>query len=125
MKKPSKLLKVFSIILIVFGALSLFSALISITMRSTMEQYYTALGQPTPTTMTYALLFIGSVVLLVSGILGVSYKSKQIVLIMGIIMAVYYVFNIIYTAVTAAFSPVSLISLICPILYLWGWYQSN
>lgn len=125
MKKPSKLLKVFSIILIVFGGISLFSAFVSITMRSTMEQYYTALGQPTPTTLTYVLLFVGSVVLLASGIIGVSYKSKQLVLIMGIILAVYYVFNIIYTAVTISFSPVSLISIVLPILYLWGWYQSN
>lgn len=125
MKKPSKLLKVFSIILIVFGGISLFSAFVSITMRSTMEQYYTALGQPTPTTLTYVLLFVGSVVLLASGIIGVSYKSKQLVLIMGIILAVYYVFNIIYTAVTISFSPISLISIVLPILYLWGWYQSN
>lgn len=125
MKKPSKLLKVFSIILIVFGGISLFSAFVSIAMRGTMDQYYAAMGQPTPTAVTYVLLFVIAVILLISGIIGVSYKSKQAVLIMGIILAVYYVLDIIYTSVIASFSPLSLLSLVIPILYLWGWYQSN
>ena len=108
MRKQSKLLKVLSIILIVLGAISLIS-----------------LGVAAPTALTYILSFVGAFIILISGIVGVAYKSKQSVLIMGIILTVYYVFNIIYSATITSFSVLSLIDLIFPILYLWGWYQSN
>ena len=57
--------------------------------------------------------------------LGVAYKSRKIVLIIGIILAAYYVFNIIYAAMTTGFSAFSLVGLIWPLLYLWGWYLSE
>lgn len=125
MKKRSTLLKVLSIILIVFGALSCFGSIINIAMRSSIEQMYATMGLATPTTFTYVLMVVGSLILLISGIVGVMYKSKQSVLIMGIILAIYYVADIIMAIVTSGFSALSLISLIWPLLYLWGWYQSN
>lgn len=128
MKKQSKLLKVFSIILIVFGALSLLSSIFSFAMKDAMEQAMetmAATGIAMPTTFDYLLALIGSLIMLAAGIIGVAYKSRQMVLIIGIALAVYYIFNIVYTFVTAGFSILSLISLIWPLLYLWGWYQSN
>ncbi|PWJ49527.1 hypothetical protein [Faecalicatena contorta] len=125
MRKQSKLLKVLSIILIVIGCLTLISSIISVAMRGVVEETYATMGIAAPTTLSYALMFIGAFILLASGIVGVAYKSKQSVLIMGVILAIYYVANIIYSTVTAGFSAWGLIGLLWPILYLWGWYQSN
>ena len=126
MRKQSKLLKVLSIILIVLGAISLISSIIAVAAgRMVPDETYTSLGVAAPTALTYILSFVGAFIILISGIVGVAYKSKQSVLIMGIILTVYYVFNIIYSATITSFSVLSLIDLIFPILYLWGWYQSN
>ena len=89
------------------------------------DETYTSLGVEAPTTLTYIISFAGSLILLISGIIGVIYKSRKLVLVMGIILAVYYVVSIIYSATIAPFSVLSLIDLLWPILYLWGWYQSN
>lgn len=126
MKKQSKLLKVISIILIVLGAIGLISSIFAVAAGSMVpDETYASLGVAAPTTLTYVLSFVESFIFLISGILGVVYKSKQSILIMGIILTVYYIFNIIYSATIASFSALSLIDLIFPILYLWGWYQSN
>lgn len=125
MKKRSTLLKVISIILIVIGAFSIFGSIINIAMRSVMEQTYAAMGIAAPTTFSYVLMVVGAIILLVSGIVGVVYKSKQSVLIVGIILFAYYAVSIISNIVTVGFSALNLLSLIWPLLYLWGWYQSN
>lgn len=125
MKKRSTLLKVMSIIFIVLGAFSLIGAIMMFAMRSTLEQMYATMGMAAPGTFSYILSFISAVIFLASGIVGVLYKSKQSVLVLGMILALYEVFNIVFTAVTVAFTPLGLIGLIWPILYLWGWYQSN
>lgn len=125
MKKRSTLLKVMSIIYIVLGALSLLSGIMMIAMRSTIEQVYSTMGMEAPTTFSYILTFVGAIIYLASGIIGILYKSKQSVLIIGVVFALYEVFNIVFAAVTTFFTPLSLVGLIWPILYLWGWYQSN
>ncbi|MGC4020293.1 MAG: hypothetical protein QM793_14410 [Muricomes sp.] len=125
MKKRSTLLKVISIILIVLGAISLISSIIAVASRGIVADTYATMGIAAPTTFTYVQMFIAAAILLISGIVGVSYKSRQLVLIMGVLLLVYYIANIVYTTVTAAFAPLGLINLLLPLLYLWGWYQSN
>lgn len=125
MRKQSKLLKVLSIILIVLGALSLLSSIALLAMQSTMAATYATMGITPPSTFSMLLSFVGSIILLVSGIIGVSYKSRQLVLIVGIILAAYYVISIVYSGITTGFTPLSFIGLVWPLLYLWGWYQSN
>lgn len=125
MKKQSKLLKVLSIILIILGCLTLISSIISVAMKSVVEQTYATMGMTAPTSLSYVLMFVGAFIILASGIVGVAYKSKQSVLIMGVILCIYYAANIIYSTVTVGFTALSLIGLLWPVLYLWGWYQSN
>ena len=87
MKQQSKLLKVISILLIIFGAFGLIGNLASIfligPMMNTPEMVavYEAAGVTQPGTMYYVVL--------------------------------------------SSFTPFTLLSLLFPILYLWGWYQSN
>lgn len=125
MQKKSKLLKVISIILIVIGALYLLSGIAALAMSSTMAATYEAMGIQAPTTSSYVFMIVGALVILVSGIIGVASKSKSVVLIMGIILAAYYIINIIMSIMTTGFSALSLVGLIWPLLYLWGWYLSE
>lgn len=125
MKKRSTLLKVMSIILIVLGGLSLLGGIFSIATKDMVKATYEAMGMPVPTTFTYVLTLVSGIIVLVAGILGLIYKSKQSVLIMGIILLVYYVGDFIYSVTLTSFSAIGLVSFIIPILYLWGWYQSN
>lgn len=133
MKKPSTLLKVVSIIMIVFGALGLLSSIALFSMSSAMAPYYEAMGVAAPSTLSKVLALVGSIVMIAAGIIGVAYKSRQLVLIIGISLIVVHVVSIVVhvvsiidtTVTTGLFSPFTLISLVLPILYMWGWYQSN
>ena len=125
MKQKSTMLKVISILLIIFGGLSLISGIYSIVMRGVIEKTAASLGIAIPSTLSYVLTLVGAFVFLAAGIIGTLYKSKQSVLILGIILAVFEVFNIVYATMTAGFAPLNLIALIWPLLYLRGWYQSN
>lgn len=125
MKKRSTLLTVMSIILIVLGAISSLSSIVIIAMKNTLASTYEAMGIATPSTFSNIMLIIGSIALLVAGILGLMYRSRKAVMVMAIIILLYYIFSLVYNAVTVSFSVFSFISLIIPLLYLWGWYQSN
>lgn len=126
MKKPSTLLKVVSIIMIVFGALGLLSSIALFSTSSAMAPYYEAMGVAAPSTLSKVLALVGSIVMIAAGIIGVAYKSRQLVLIIGISLIVVHVVSIIDTTVTTGmFAPFTLIGLVLPILYMWGWYQSN
>ena len=76
MKKQSKLLKVFSIILIVIGAISLLSGVFAIAMKSTMDATYEAMGIVAPTTFSYIYSIIGGLIILASGIIGVAVQEN-------------------------------------------------
>lgn len=125
MKKRSTLLKVMSIILIVLGVLSLLGSIFMLAMRSSIEQMYATMGLAVPSTISYVISLVGSIIFLVSGIIGIMYKSKKSVLVMGILLAIYYAADMILAVVSGNFTAFSLFALIWPLLYLWGWYQSN
>ena len=62
---------------------------------------------------------------LVAGIMGVMYKSRKSVLIIGAVYCLGIVISLCVEAVLVGFTFLSLLSLILPILYMWGWYQSE
>ncbi len=123
--RKSKLLHVVSIIVIVFGALAVLSGLFAFAMQDVMTASYEMLGMTPPATPYYVFALIAACVELAAGIIGVMYKSKQSVLIIGAIWCVMIVAELVYSTVTSGFSALSILSLILPILYMWGWYQSE
>ncbi len=131
MKKQSKLLKVVSILLIIFGALGLIGNLFSIFLigplmnTPEMAAAYEAAGIQQPGTLYYVFSILTSIVEILSGIVGVMYRSRKSVLIVGIIWTVVVIIGMIWGIVLTGFTPFSFLSLLFPILYLWGWYQSN
>ncbi len=125
MKKKSKLLHVVSIIIIVFGALAVISSIFSVLMRDLMEASYEMLGMTPPPTAYYIWGLVLSCFELAAGIIGVVYKSKKSVFITAVIYIIAIIADLIYATVTAGFSVTYIISLVLPLLYLWGVYQSE
>lgn len=131
MKQQSKLLKVISILLIIFGAFGLIGNLASIfligPMMNTPEMVavYEAAGVTQPGTMYYVFSIVSCLVEITAGIVGVMYRSKKSVLIAGAVWTVVVIIGMIWGVVLSSFTPFTLLSLLFPILYLWGWYQSN
>ena len=125
MKKKSKLLHVVSIIIIVFGALAVISSIFSILMRDLMDASYDMLGMTPPPTVYYIWGLVLACYELAAGIIVVVYKSKKSVFIPAVIYIIAIIADLIYATVTAGFSVTYIISLVLPLLYLWGVYQSE
>lgn len=126
MQKVSKFLKVISIILIIFGAFSLLSSVLLFALKDTVNEMYTSMGiDLTLSAFDIISSFIGSIIYLAAGILGVMHKTKKIVLIAGIVLCLYYLFAMVQSFLLVGFSFLAVIELIIPILYMWGWYRSE
>lgn len=123
MKKKSKLLNVVSIIIIVLGAISVLGSIFAFS--SIMQQSYEMLGMEPPSTAYNVIGLIGSIVTLAAGITGVVYKSRKSVLIIGILYCATALANIGVSIAYTGFSAAYVLNLIFPILYIWGWYQSE
>lgn len=125
MKRKSKLLNVVSIIIIVFASLGLFSNIVLVAMFGVVEPYVETYNITMPTTgeMVFSLAF--SIVQLAAGIMGVMYRSKKSVLIIGALYCLFVFVNIVMSSVSLGFSFTYVFGLILPVLYMWGWYQSE
>lgn len=125
MFKPNKLLKVVSIITIVFSVLGLIFTIFSLIMADSLNAMMQQMGLPTTTTLDYVISFLGTIVTLAAAIVALMGKSYKAAMILGIVVLVYTVITIIQTAFTMGFMASTLISLILPVLFVWGVYQSN
>lgn len=125
MKRKSKLLNVVSIIIIVFSALNLLSTLALIAMSGMLEPYLEAYGAAPLSAVDYVFSLVLTVIELAAGIMGVMYRSKKSVLIIGVIYCISILANIAISTVTVGFMFTYVFNLILPILYMWGWYLSE
>ena len=125
MKRKSRLLNVVSIIIIVFSALNLLSTLALIAMSGMLEPYLEAYGAAPLSAVDYVFSLVLTVIELAAGIMGVMYRSKKSVLIIGVIYCVGVLANIAIFTITMGFMFTYVFNLILPILYLWGWYLSE
>ena len=125
MKRKSKLLNVVSIIIIVVSALNLLSTLALIAMSGMLEPYLEAYGAAPLSAVDYVFSLVLTVIELAAGIMGVMYRSKKSVLIIGVIYCISILANIAISTVTVGFMFTYVFNLILPILYMWGWYLSE
>jgi len=124
--RRSKLLKVMSIIVIVFGALGFLSSIVILLMLDTINEMMMNLGMPMYSAPQMLFGLIGAVVAIVAGILGLMYKSKSSVALAGGLYLVLTLVETIWsTLFLGEFSMFLLIGLIFPVLYLWGVYLSE
>lgn len=129
MSKSSKLLKVVSIIVIILGSLSvlggIFTTVMAVTMPDLIAQSYELLGQNAPSAGYYVYTIASACVVLMAGIIGILHRSKKSVLIMAVIYLVLEFASVIYSSIGFGFSFLYVVDLILPVLYTWGWYQSE
>ena len=125
MKRKSKLLNVVSIIIIVLSALGLLCTLATIAMSGMLEPYLEAYGAAPLSAVDYVFSLVLTVIELAAGIMGVMYRSKKSVLIIGVIYCISILANIAISTVTVGFMFTYVFNLILPILYMWGWYLSE
>lgn len=124
MKKTSKLLKGMSIVYLILGVLNLISSVFSLIMKDSIESTLQSMGMSVPT-ISYILTLIGGIIMIVAGILGIMHKSKQSILYAVVILLVYYLGIFIYNTLSIGLAPLNLLSFLLPLLYTWGWYQSE
>lgn len=123
--KRSKLLLVMSIFLILSGISGVYSNLSTLLNLSSTNELLAEYGISPFPAWVYVISVIASVITLAAGIVGVIYKSRNLVKIMGILNLVFTIASIIATAICVSFGWVTLIGVIFPILYLWGWKRSK
>ena len=125
MQKRSGMLKVISILMIIFSAIALVIVLAGLAavmalgdVAAYVEQYMNiSVG------MYYAsmvLAVISPVLELIAGIMGLACKSKSVLKVVGILVIIVCLISLIITIMTTGFSFTSLISFVLPILYVVG-----
>ncbi|MDD3140453.1 MAG: hypothetical protein PHX08_15980 [Lachnospiraceae bacterium] len=136
MFKPTKLLKVMSILMLIFGVIGVIST--AITMATLPKTLATLEEAGMDTTQLAAqttplLLGIGIVIAaieIIVAILALRGKKYKIVMAGGILLVLYSVYSIVTTFMTDnGFQTLtiimSVISMLFPALFLWGAYQSE
>lgn len=125
MKKKSKLLHVMSIIFIVFACLGILSETFMILTYSAVSEMMQSMNLPMMPVGYYTFALICSCVELAAGILGVMYRSRKSVVIIGCVYCLLIIGSLLYSVITFGFSITYAFSLIIPALYMWGIYQSQ
>lgn len=133
MFKPNKLLKVVSIILIVFAALGIISLILgyigmqSLSQVEGLDQNTVDLMKAAYSPLNLAIGFGGCFLTLVCGILGVSGKAYKVAMGLMCFYIVIEIVSVIMTGITV--TGLGLVTLVLefvlPVLYLWGMYQSK
>ena len=123
MTKKSGMLKVVSIIIIIFAAIAICILIGSVSAINAFggQELLLASGID-PNLYTAAVIFgiVSCVVDLFCGVLGLLSKSKKLVEILGLILIIFAVVSLILNAITGSFSWTNLIGLILPLLYFIG-----
>ena len=134
MTRPNGLLKVTSILHIIFSVIAIALTLVGSTfVGSLVAMLYDAAGVEGGVsagvlsgTVLFAVAILGSVLNLVAGILGVKAKFTACK-VMGIIILILTILNIVMTLSAADGAAVMIaicvVELILPVLYLWGAYK--
>ena len=131
MFKPTGLLKVISVLMIVFGALGMVMVIFSYSMLSGVEEVpgvsedllNTAKSAITPLSMALSVLS-GSCCIL-AGVFGVSGKSLKLAVIFGGLYSLNVAYNLVVNVISSGFSPIYIFNILIPLLFWWGLYQSK
>lgn len=127
MFKPTKLLKVVSILMIIFGAIGLLGTVGSVILIKNMEASGTAMPADVMAAISpfnMAVGIISTIVELVLGILGVVGKALKVAIAVTVLMFAIHVLDIVMVTMSSGFSAMSILGFLIPVLYAWGLYQS-
>lgn len=124
--KKSKFLNVVSIIMIILGVFGIISGITSISSLSSTNEKLVELGMNAMPVWYPVFSIIVALVELAAGVVGVMYKSKDMVKIMGIVYLVVAIISWLSGFLTSVSGGMlGIVSLLFPILYLVGWKKSE
>ncbi len=128
MFKPTTLLKVVSIIMIIFGAIGLLGTGVSYAVLPSMGDIPgvdMSIITDTLTPLNLAIAVLSGILEIAAGIFGVSGKSlKAATVIMGI-YTIMIIGSLIQSMMLIGMSFTYVFNLILPVLFWWGLYQSK
>ena len=123
--KKSKLLTITSILLIISG---ITGALVSVPALLNLDVFNQALvdaGMNTVPAWTYVFSILCAVVAFAAGVIGIRFKSAELVKVIGLINIAFTVVSII-VAITVSSAGITVVAnLVIPALYMWGWTKSK
>ena len=123
MTQKSTMLKVVSILMIIFGAIALFANLGSIAQINALGGFelFAYVGiSPGLITFWCVLVIIGNILMLLAGIMGLASKSKALLEKMGIILIVVQLLCLIVAIPAQMFSWTNITGFLFPVLYYLG-----
>lgn len=121
MYKPKRLLKIVSVIIIIFAVITALSLVLLIGTKDTVMEM-TGIEVTTASILTSA---IAVAIELAVGIIGIASKNFKLTLIAAIIYVGFAVVTCIVNVISLGMTPLSFTGLILPLLYGWGVYQSK
>ena len=124
-KKKSTLLNVVSILLIIFSTFGILGGIITLATYDAITSALESMGMAAIPMWSYVVSLIMSCIDMAAGIMGVMYRSRKSVMIIGAVYVLSVIATIVFNIVTTGFSAAYILNLILPVLYVWGWYQSE
>lgn len=128
MFKSTRLLKVVSVIMIIFSVIGIASLAFTYTMIPKMGDVAgidTSLIEAAYSPLNIAISVVSSISCIMAGIFGVSGKSFKGAVICEGIYTVILLYNMISSVLTSGLVWTQIFSVILPLLYWWGIYQSK
>jgi len=128
MFKPKRLLKVISVIMIIFGVLG---GVFSIFTYAMLPQLGDMAGldmsvyESVFTPLNIAISIVSTISCIMAGVFGVSGKSLRWAMIFGGIYTLIVIYNVVTTVIAGGVLYTLILSVLIPILYWWGIYQSK
>ena len=128
MFKPTKMLKVVSVIMLIFAVIGLISVVFSMAMIpkiADMPGVDTSMLMSALTPLNIAISLISSASCIAAAILGICGKSYKAALIAMGLYTLLIVISAVQSIVGGTFTFISVVGYILPVLYWWGLYQSK
>ena len=123
MTKKSTMLKVISILMIIFGAIALIISIGAVAALGFINDLASSVGVEGVSMASVALPLIASILELVAGIVGLASKSRPVLMGFGVIVLLIALISLIVNTVSSGFNAMDLVSFVLPILYVIGVVQ--
>ena len=111
--------------MIIFSIFALLFNIGCLALGENLVKILEAAGAEAPTVLDYIISLLTAAVEMAAGIMGIRYRDRKLTMNIGIVYLALTVISIIMSAVKTGFAFSSLTSLIIPVLYWWGAYQSE
>ena len=125
MTGKSTLLKITSVLLIVFGAMAVLMSGIALAGMNVLNQWALAMGGASLPLGVYIFSLLASALELAAGIMGLAWKSRGVLMGIGMAVVIVAFISLIVNTVVDGFQVMNLLSLILPVLYVAGAVKSE